>query len=200
MFSELDVTVKFAGTPSFQPPEVALGERSFSATKVRAVVFIDLHTDLHTSMNTNIHNNKHPNKHTSAHTYMHAYIHIYILTCIHAHIHTYIHTSIHENVHTYKHTCTCLHTMIGMHAAIAICAGCINHNSTVSFAVNDGLPWGRLLKRCKRTRRRAALSAAPSVLAFVRRNAALCSFRRWLREIALSDEADSCRCVYSYRL
>mmetsp|Transcript_95493 Transcript_95493/g.154038 ORF Transcript_95493/g.154038 Transcript_95493/m.154038 type:complete len:405 (-) Transcript_95493:21-1235(-) len=34
MFSELDVTVKFAGTPSFQPPEVALGERSFSATKV----------------------------------------------------------------------------------------------------------------------------------------------------------------------
>eukprot|EP00288_Rhodomonas_lens_P016868 CAMPEP_0177709994 /NCGR_PEP_ID=MMETSP0484_2-20121128/11097_1 /TAXON_ID=354590 /ORGANISM="Rhodomonas lens, Strain RHODO" /LENGTH=414 /DNA_ID=CAMNT_0019221643 /DNA_START=357 /DNA_END=1598 /DNA_ORIENTATION=- len=33
-FSTLDDTQKFAGTPSFQPPEVAQGARSFSATKV----------------------------------------------------------------------------------------------------------------------------------------------------------------------
>mmetsp|Transcript_66155 Transcript_66155/g.137868 ORF Transcript_66155/g.137868 Transcript_66155/m.137868 type:complete len:430 (-) Transcript_66155:64-1353(-) len=33
-FSTLDDTEKFAGTPSFQPPEVAQGTRSFSATKV----------------------------------------------------------------------------------------------------------------------------------------------------------------------
>jgi len=33
-YSELDDTEKFAGTPSFQPPEVARGSRSFSATKV----------------------------------------------------------------------------------------------------------------------------------------------------------------------
>mmetsp|Transcript_9744 Transcript_9744/g.19025 ORF Transcript_9744/g.19025 Transcript_9744/m.19025 type:complete len:428 (-) Transcript_9744:24-1307(-) len=33
-FSSLDDTEKFAGTPSFQPPEVAQGARSFSATKV----------------------------------------------------------------------------------------------------------------------------------------------------------------------
>lgn len=33
-YSDLDETEKFAGTPSFQPPEVAQGQRSFSATKV----------------------------------------------------------------------------------------------------------------------------------------------------------------------
>jgi len=33
-FSNLDDTDKFAGTPSFQPPEVAQGNTSFSATKV----------------------------------------------------------------------------------------------------------------------------------------------------------------------
>ena len=33
-YSELDDTEKFAGTPAFQPPEVARGSRSFSATKV----------------------------------------------------------------------------------------------------------------------------------------------------------------------
>ena len=35
-YSELEVTEKFAGTPSFQPPEVAKGTRTFSATKVGA--------------------------------------------------------------------------------------------------------------------------------------------------------------------
>lgn len=33
-YSVLETTEKFAGTPSFQPPEVAQGQRSFSATKV----------------------------------------------------------------------------------------------------------------------------------------------------------------------
>ena len=33
-YEEVETTEKFAGTPSFQPPEVANGQRSFSATKV----------------------------------------------------------------------------------------------------------------------------------------------------------------------
>ena len=33
-YQEVDTTERFAGTPSFQPPEVANGQRSFCATKV----------------------------------------------------------------------------------------------------------------------------------------------------------------------